>query len=629
LKAKSGIVVGRDAAAWVRIETDRKILPQNPGARRTVMLSIRFSRWTIAALSLAVLAMPGSLSAQTPEHPSDNSAQFPSKSDLKSLTTAGSYLAARHASVERDAASAAAFYRSALRTDPKNNELLDRAFISSLADGDVDEAVKLADRILVQDKSNRVARLVVGVRDLKLKKYASAQLNINQSIRGPITDLVATLLSGWASYGAGDSKTAVANIDKLTGPEWYPIFKDLHAGMILELAGKDKDAGARFERAYKLEDSMLRVADEYARWSSRNKDAAAATAIYEAFDKKLPRHPLVQEGLRETRAGKKLPPLVDSAQSGAAESLYGIGATLTRRGGEDLALVYLQLALYLQPNHAMALLSLADLYESVKKPQMAIKIYERVPASSPLKRNAQIQLATNLDAADRSDEAIKILKGVTAEAPKDIEAIMALGNIERGRKKFADCATTYSQAIDALPAVGDKNTWVTYYYRGICEERSKQWGKAEADMRKALEMQPEQPHVLNYLGYSWIDQGINLDEGMKMIKRAVEQRPDDGYIVDSLGWAYYRIGNYEEAVKNLERAIDLKPEDPTINDHLGDAYWRIGRTLEAKFQWAHARDLKPEPEELPKIEAKIENGLSEDTSSAASVDKKKEDGRGG
>jgi len=128
-------------------------------------------------------------------------------------------------------------------------------------------------------------------------------------------------------------------------------------------------------------------------------------------------------------------------------------------------------------------------------------------------------------------------------------------------------------------------------------------------MRKALELQPEQPHVLNYLGYSWIDQGINLDEGMKMIKRAVEQRPDDGYIVDSLGWAYYRIGNYEDAVKHLERAIDLKPEDPTINEHLGDAYWRIGRTLEAKFQWAHARDLKPEPEELPKIEAKLENGL--------------------
>src|SRR6059058_3173285 len=396
------------------------------------MLSTRFNRWTVAALALAALTAPGAVCAQTPDHPSDNSAQFPTRNDLRSLTTSGSYLAARHASVERDASSAATFYRSALRTDPKNNELLDRAFISSLADGDIDEAVKLADRILTMDKANRVARLVVGVRDLKQKKYPAAQLNINQSIRGPITDLVATLLSGWASYGAGDAKAAVANIDKLTGPEWYPIFKDLHAGMMLDLAGKEKDAGTRFERAYKLDDSMLRVAESYARWLSRNKDDTAAAGIYEAFDKKLPRHPLVQEGLRDTKAGKKLPPLVDSAQAGAAEALYGIGATLTRRGGEDLALVYLQLALYLQPNHPLALLSLADLYETVKKPQMAIKVYERVPASSPLKRNAQIQLAIDLDSADRTDEAIKILKDVTTEDPKDVEGVMALGNIERG-----------------------------------------------------------------------------------------------------------------------------------------------------------------------------------------------------
>jgi tetratricopeptide (TPR) repeat protein len=593
------------------------------------MLFISSHRSTIAAVAFLALAAPVTVAAQTPEHPADNSAQFPSSHELKVLTTSGSYLAARHASVERDAASAATFYRSALRTDPKNNELLDRAFISSLADGDIDEAVRLADRILSIDKANRVARLVVGVRDLKQKKYATAQTNINQSIRGPITDLVATLLSGWATYGAGDAKGAVANIDRLAGPEWYPIFKDLHSGMILELAGKEKEAGVRLERAYKLEDSMLRVSDDYARWLSRNKDAASAEAVYDAFDKKLPRHPLVQDALREIKSGKKLPSLVDSPQAGAAEALYGIGSTLTRRGGEDLALVYLQLALYLAPNHSMALLSLADLYESVKKPAMAIKVYERVPASSPLKRNAQIQLAIDLDSVDRTEEAIKILKGVTADSPKDIEAIIALGNIERGRKKFADCVVSYSRGLGLLPKANDKNSWVYYYYRGICEERTKQWDKAEADMRKALDLQPEQPHVLNYLGYSWIDQGVNLDEGMKMIKRAVDQRPDDGYIVDSLGWAHYRIGNYEEAVKTLERAIDLKPEDPTINDHLGDAYWRVGRSLEAKFQWVHARDLKPEPEDLPKIESKIEHGLSDDVSSAASADKKKEDGKGG
>jgi tetratricopeptide (TPR) repeat protein len=589
------------------------------------MLS-RFNRLTIAAVTVATLAMQGPLAAQTPDHPTDSSAAFPTKKDLREMTVAGSYLAARHASIERDAGAAAEFYRSALRKDPKNSELLDRAFISSLADGNIDEAVRLAHRVLNVDRANRVARLVIGVHDLKQKHYKSARRNINQSVRGPITDLVATLLSGWAEYGAGDAKGAAASIDKLAGPEWYPIFKDLHSGLIMQLAGNQKEAGTRLERAYKLDETALRVADAYARWLSRNKDDAAALAVYESFDKKLARHPLVLEGIRDTKAGKKLAPLVDSPQTGAAEALYGIGASLTRRGGEDLALVYLQLALYLAPDHGLALLSLGDLYESVKKPEMAIKVYERVPADSPLKRNARVQLATDLDAVDRSEDAIKTLQAVIKDDPKDIEAIMALGNIQRGRKKFADCAGTYSQAIDLLTGSEDNN-WVYYYFRGICEERSKNWDKAEADMKKALALKPDQPHVLNYLGYSWIDRGLHLDEALTMIKRAVDQRPDDGYIVDSLGWAYYRLGNYQEAVKNLERAVDLKPEDPTINDHLGDAYWRVGRTMEARFQWAHARDLKPDPDELPKIEAKIANGLPADKEpSAASADKKDDKG---
>jgi tetratricopeptide (TPR) repeat protein len=583
----------------------------------------------IAVVTAATLGSQGPLAAQTPDHPANASATFPTRDELKDMTVSGSYLAARHASIERDAGAAAEFYRLALSKDPKNSQLLDRAFISSLADGSIEEAVKLAHRILKADKSNRVARLVVGVHDLKLKRYESARRNINQSVRGPITDLVAALLAGWAEYGAGHAKSAVSSIDKLTGPEWYPIFKDLHTGLMMQLAGNEKDAGARLQRAYKLDETALRMADAYARWLSQNEGPQAALGIYQAFDKKLSRHPLVVEGIRESKAGKKLPPLVNSPQTGAAEALYGIGASLTRRGGEDLALVYLQLALHLAPNHALALLSLGDLYESVKKPAMAIKVYERVPASSPLHRNAQVQMATDMDASDRSEDAIKILKAVIQDDPKDIEAIMALGNIERGRKKFADCVGTYGSAIDQLTGT-ENNTWVYYYFRGICEERSKQWDKAEADMKKALALKPEQPHVLNYLGYSWIDRGMNLDEAMKMIKRAVDQRPDDGYIVDSLGWAYYRIGNYQEAVKHLERAIDLKPEDPTINDHLGDAYWRVGRTLEARFQWAHARDLKPDPEELPKIEAKIENGLpAEPTPAAAEAEKKKDNDKGG
>jgi tetratricopeptide (TPR) repeat protein len=434
------------------------------------------------------------------------------------------------------------------------------------------------------------------------------------------------MLSGWASVGANDWRGALASIDKLQGAEWYPIFKDLHSGMMADLAGRPAEAGARLERVYKLDNAALRPAEAWGRFQSRNKDVQAGIEVFEKLAKALPQHPLVIDSLAQLRAGKKLPPLVDSPQSGAAEALYGIGSTLARRGGEDLSLVYLQLALYLKPDHALAQLSLADLYEQLKKPQFAIASYEKVPANSPLKRNARIQQASNLDAVDRTEESIRILKDLVAESPKDLDAITMLGNVQRGRKMFADCAETYDRAVEALPAEG-RNNWVQHYFRGICLERSKQWPKAEADFKKALELQPDQPQVLNYLGYSWVDQGINLDDGMKMIRRAVEQRPDDGYIVDSLGWAYYRIGNYDEAVKNLERAIELKPEDPTINDHLGDAYWRVGRTLEARFQWAHARDLKAEPEELPKIEAKLKDGLPElDKSPSASNGDKKGNG---
>ena len=459
---------------------------------------------------------------------------------------------------------------------------------------------------------------------------SAARRDLAQSVRGPITDLTATLLTAWALQGAGDTKGALAAIDKLAGPDWYAIFKDLHAGMIAELSGNQKEAGKRLEAAYKLDGSALRVVEAYGSWVSRNHSPKEALAVFEKFDAQLPRHPLITEAMDKLKAGEKLPPLVASAQAGAAEALYGLGASLGRRGGEDLGLVYLQLSLYLAPSHPLALLSLADLYESLKKPALAIKVYERVPAASPLHRNALIQMASDLDALDKSDEAQKHLATLIAEHPDDAEAIMALGNVQRGRKKFAECAATYSKGIATIKQPA-KNNWVIYYFRGICYERSKEWPKAEADLKKALELFPEQPQVLNYLGYSWIDQGINLDQGMEMIKRAVAQRPDDGYIVDSLGWAYFRLGNYEEAVKNLERAVELKPEDPTINDHLGDAYWRIGRTLEAHFQWAHARDLKPDPEDLPKIEAKLANGLPDETSSQAKAADKpeKKSGNGG
>ncbi|MEW6123837.1 MAG: tetratricopeptide repeat protein [Pseudomonadota bacterium] len=523
-------------------------------------------------------------------------------------TIAGSYLAARIASTERDSDAAVAYLRALLKMDPRNEEVLERAFFAMLVDGDVDDSVPLAERLVKLDRSHRIARLVLAARAIKKSEYQRARTNLSLSVRGPIGDLTATLLAAWTMLGSGNAKAGVEMVDRLQGPDWYAAFKDLNAGLILDAAGQKKDAGKRLEAAVKIDPSSVRAVDAYGRWASRNVGIPAALEVYQNFEKLLPRHPLVEADVAELKAGKTLPLLIKTPQEGAAEVLYGLGAALARQGGEDLALVYLQLALWLYPDHPLASLTLADLYEQLKQPQQAIEVYEKVPGDSPLKRNAEVQMAVNLDSIDKHDEARKHLQALIKQDPKDLEALVALAGIERNRKMFSDCAKTYDQALALVPSP-QRNSWTLFYFRGICNERSKNWTAAEADLKKALELFPDQPHVLNYLGYSWVDQGVNLDQGLDMIRKAVALRPDDGYIVDSLGWAYYRLGRYEEAVNELERAVELKPQDPVINDHLGDAYWKVGRKLEATFQWAHARDLKPEPDDLAKITKKLESGL--------------------
>jgi tetratricopeptide (TPR) repeat protein len=586
-----------------------------------------FLRRTFTVIAAAVLlAIPEAIAAQ-----SVGTREAANTREAFHLTPAGSYLAARQANLDRDPDAAATYYRAALKFDQRNTELLELTFYSVLADGDINEAVRLAGQLVQLDRNNRNAHLVLGVRALKQKQWKDARSHFNQSAHGPVNDLMGALLAAWSAYGANDLKGAIDTLDKLSGPEWYSIFKDMHAGLIYDVGGSRKDAGKRLERAFKLDATALRVMQSHAGFLSRNGGHDEALKIYEDYDKQLPRYPLTVEGLALLRKDIPLPRIVETAQEGAAEALYGLGAALGRREDEmslaNRGLAYLQLALYLEPNHALAQIALADLYEAMKKPALAIKVFERVPASSPLKRNAEIQLAIDLDALDRTEDAKKHLEKVIAAKPDDMEAIIALANIQRERKQYEGCAEAYGKAI-ALLTQPVKSNWTTYYFRGICYERSKQWAKAELDFKKALELFPDQPHVLNYLGYSWIDQGVHLDEAMNMIKRSVEQRPDDGYIVDSLGWAYYRLGNFDEAVKNLERAVELKPVDPTINDHLGDVYWKVDRMLEAKFQWSHARDLKPEDDELVKIEQKLKVGLQEQRpasvpSNSAEADKQK------
>jgi tetratricopeptide (TPR) repeat protein len=260
-----------------------------------------------------------------------------------------------------------------------------------------------------------------------------------------------------------------------------------------------------------------------------------------------------------------------------------------------------------QTGGGLAALSLGNLLDSNGQSEAAIETLESIDPKAPFRALGALRAAIALDRLDRTEEAEKAFKEAIEGNPDDIQALIAYGNMLRGRERFAEAVELYSQAIENVgePARGD---WTLFYFRGIANERTKNWPNAEADFKKALELYPDQPLVLNYLGYSWVDMGMNLEPALDMIRKAVELRPTDGYIVDSLGWAYYRLGRYEEAVTELEKAVVLRADDPVINDHLGDAYWKIGRTLEAQFQWRHARDFGAKAPELDLILKKIAAG---------------------
>lgn len=572
---------------------------------------------------------------------------------------AGNYLAGRIAGSERDAKIAAAYFRAALKDDPRNPELLERSFLLTLAEGDAAAAMRLAERVVSTDPSNRIARLALAARALRTHNYGAARHHLSRGAKGPLADLTVQLLTGWAWLGSDNPQKGLDAVDKLQGADFFGTFRDYHAALIADLGGRKEDAKKRFDAALSGDGSALRIAQGAAIFRARQGDRDGALKALAEFEKLSPRHPLIRETRDSVERGKDARRVVKDAVEGAAEVLYGIGGALGRQGGEDLSIVYLQLALYLEPDHSMALVTLADIYDQLNQFDEAIAAYNRVPDSSPLKRNADIQAAMDLDRLEKTEDAKAKLKKLIDADPTDQEAIVALGNIERAREQFAEAAETYSRAIKLVetraaqpeteapnalatgpaqppaattgqaagtPPPPDASNWSLYYVRGIAYERSKQWPKAEVDLKKALELSPEQPMVMNYLGYSWIDQGINLDEGMKLVKRAVELKPDDGYIVDSLGWAFYRLGKFEDAVRELERAVELRPQDPVMNDHLGDAYWRVGRKLEARFQWSHAKDLKPEPAELPKIEAKLKDGLPDDKKTDAAENQVKPGG---
>jgi tetratricopeptide (TPR) repeat protein len=521
----------------------------------------------------------------------------------------GNYLAALVAGAERDTVAAATFFREALRADPHNKELIERAFVATVSNGNMDQAFGLAERLVAYDPDNGLAHLALGIRALKARQYAAARAHFAiGSARQP--DLTATLLTAWSYEGSGEMRRAIETVDKLHD-ENFAVFRDYHKALIADIGGDAADATTWFKSAYDTDKNTLRLVDAYARFMSRHGNRDEAVSAYEAFDAILPDHPIVRAALADLKAGKQLAPLVRTVDQGAGEVLYGLGAAGGRQGDDLAGLIYLRFSLYLDPQNSLAVLTLGDIYERIKQYEQAIDAYQTVPENDPLRLTADIEIGQVLENLGRTDEAMKYLQNIVDEHPKDEEALSSLGNLQRAHDHYAEAAETYTKAIEDSTKP-EKANWPLYYFRGIAYEREKNWPLAEADFKHALELFPDQPLVLNYLGYSWVDKGLNLDEAFPMLRRAVELRPTDGYIVDSLGWADYKLGHYDEAVKELERAIDLKPSDPVINDHLGDAYWRVGRKLEAHFQWNHARDLGAEPADMPKILDKIAHGLSAD-----------------
>ncbi len=527
----------------------------------------------------------------------------------------GNFLAAYVAGIGRDTAAAATFFREAIKADPRNKDLVERAFVAFLADGSMQDAFRAAERIVQRDPNNGLANLALGVRELRLKRYQAARGHLAKGGRGRAADLTATLLSAWSFAGSREPQKAAEALERLRGERAFNIFRDYHAGLIAAFLGNGPEADRRIRAAYEAERNTLRLVDAFARNEARRGRRDAALAAYEAFDGVVPRHPIVRDAMARLRSDRPLEPLVNDVQEGAAEVLYGLGAAGNNQGDELPAIIYLRLGLHLNPEHDMALVTLGDIYERLKRPDRANEIFARVPKSSPLYANAEMQIGINLEQTGRSEEATRHLERIAAERPDDVDTLVALGNVLRSRKLYKEAAATYTRAVEKI-GTPDRSHWTLFYFRGSAYERAKDWPKAEADLKKALELVPEtqtngRAQVLNYLGYSWVDMGINIDEAFRLLKRAVELQPHDGMIIDSLGWAYYRLARYEDAVRELERAVELKPGDPVINDHLGDAYWRVGRRLEARFQWQHARDSNPEPEDLAKILRKLDQGLEE------------------
>lgn len=538
----------------------------------------------------------------------------------------GSFLASRVAINDQDDEAAVQFLEKAATFDDSSQDLKQDLLAALVSNGRIEDAAKVAREIQDSSTSRNLIGFVKAVQELKKRswnKVADALENVNGA---DLERILREITLAWALSGERKTDEALAKLAELDGPEWVKVMRDYHAGLIADANGKSEIAAEKLQSVIDnravisvLTETYIRAIEARVRNRSKADDAEEAKKTLEYGMNLLPDHApfaLLQESVD---ADQKLPPLLTTPQEGVAELFYNISTALRREGGGVFAKSYLQLANHLSPDNDVITVALAELYLRQQNFVKSNTFYDQIPETSPFYRISQLERASNLSRLEKREEAIDGLNALIELEPNDLAGYMVLGSIYSRDKNYREAAETYDKAV---AVVGEPKThhWNLFFRRGIAYERLKEWEKAEPNFIQSLDLSPNQPEVLNYLGYSWIDQGINLDEGVEMIRKAVELRPRSGFIVDSLGWAHYRLGQYEDAVRELERAVQLMPQDPTINDHLGDAYWKVGRKLEATFQWKIALAAKTPPDDPAAIERKLEVGLIDKPKDAAKAE---------
>jgi tetratricopeptide (TPR) repeat protein len=521
----------------------------------------------------------------------------------------GAYLAGRHALHMRDYAAAASRFEDALRADPESPELITRTFLMEASEGRFDRARALAESELKLDSTDAVAQLVLLIDRVEAGDKAGALARAEALSGDGVHRFVGPLARAWTRMAMGDLPGADAALQQLDKFNGFAPLKHYQLGLVYDFAGRADLAEENFRKTLDATGQLnWRLTDAMANFYQRHGRDDQAQALYEQFIKDNAGSELA-ESVLDSKPPDPPPPLIGSPGDGLAEALFDLASVVNQPETVDLALLYARCAIELRPHLVLAQLLLADVLSAQNKPELSLATLAEIPQSSPYLWSARLRVAANLEMLDRTDEAIAQLKAMAVEAPMRSGADMQLGDLLRGKKRFTEAVDAYDEAIQRFQMAGMPERWSLFYSRGIVLERSGQWKRAEADLAQALALKPDQPLVLNYLGYSWIDRGENLERGLKMIEKAVELRPEDGYIVDSLGWAHYRLGDYSSAVQYLEKAIELVPEDPTINDHLGDAYWQNGRPTEARYQWRRALQFGPQEDEIKPIQAKLDGDI--------------------